>query len=63
MRLLRGMRERFWLLPLLCALGAGLLGYGLTNLDEALARSLGLPFLFQGGPRAPAPCSPRSSPR
>lgn len=50
MQLLRWARERFWVLPLLCALGAGLLGYALTNLDEALARSLALPFIFHGGP-------------
>ncbi len=44
------LRDRFWALPLLCALLALGLGLGLTRLDDALDTSLELPFLFGGGP-------------
>lgn len=47
---LRALTHRFWLLPLLFALGATLLALGLTAVDEALGTSLHLPFLFSGGP-------------
>lgn len=42
--------SRFWAVPLLFAVGATVLGLGLTSLDESLDTSLHLPFLFAGGP-------------
>lgn len=45
-----GLRERFWVLPLLCAAIATGLGLGLTALDDRLDTSFTLPFLFTGGP-------------
>lgn len=44
------LRDRFWALPLGCAVLAAGLGLGLTALDESLDTSLRLPFLFSGGP-------------
>jgi len=46
----RRISERFWALPLLCALSALGLGVGLGRLDDALDTSFTLPFLFGGGP-------------
>ena len=46
----RRVGERFWALPLLCALGALGLGLGLSRLDDAFDTALTLPFLFSGGP-------------
>jgi uncharacterized membrane protein len=43
-------RERFWLLPAVCAVAAGALGVVVPELDAALARSVAVPFLFGGGP-------------
>lgn len=44
------MRDRFWVVPLLFAIGATLLGLALTALDDWLDTSLTLPLLFAGGP-------------
>nr|WP_301539032.1 DUF2254 domain-containing protein [Nocardioides sp. zg-1230] len=44
------MRDKFWVLPLVFALLAALLGLGLTALDDWLDTSLTLPLLFAGGP-------------
>ncbi len=44
------LQDRFWALPLLCAVAAAALGLGLTGLDARLDTSLTLPFLFAGGP-------------
>ena len=49
-RFVRRLRDRFWALPLLCAVLAVLLGLGLTAIDDVLDTSLRLPFLFAGGP-------------
>jgi len=46
----RRVGERFWALPVLCALGALGLGVGLSRLDDAFDTALTLPFLFGGGP-------------
>ncbi|MCO1660894.1 DUF2254 domain-containing protein [Pseudonocardia humida] len=43
-------RERFWLVPTVCAASAVALGLVLTELDVVLLRSADLPFLFGGGP-------------
>ncbi len=45
-----GIKERFWALPMLCAVVAAALGLGLTAIDESLDTSSTLPFLFAGGP-------------
>jgi uncharacterized membrane protein len=42
--------DRFWAVPLLCAVGAAGLGLALSNLDAVLDTSFTLPFLFAGGP-------------
>lgn len=44
------LRDKFWVLPLVFALAAALLGLGLTVLDDWLDTSLELPLLFAGGP-------------
>ncbi len=44
------LRDRFWAIPLMCAVLAAGLGLGLTALDEALDTSFTLPLLFAGGP-------------
>lgn len=49
-RTLRRLRDKFWVVPLLCAALAALLGLSLTALDEWLDTSLKVPFLFTGGP-------------
>ena len=43
-------RNRFWAVPVLCAVLALALGLGLTALDRALQTDLRLPLLFAGGP-------------
>jgi uncharacterized membrane protein len=43
-------RGRFWLLPAVCAVAAGLLGVGMTALDGVLVQAVDVPFLFGGGP-------------
>lgn len=47
---LRGLTKRFWAVPLLFAVGAGILALGVTAIDDSLDTSLRLPFLFAGGP-------------
>ena len=47
---LRGLTKRFWAVPLLFAVGAGILALGVTAIDDSLDTSLHLPFLFAGGP-------------
>ena len=47
---LRNLAQRFWALPLLCAVSAAALGLVLTALDELIETPLRLPFLFAGGP-------------
>ena len=42
--------DRFWAVPLLCAVGAAGLGSALSSLDAVLNTSFTLPFLFAGGP-------------
>jgi uncharacterized membrane protein len=49
-RFVRRLRDKFWALPLLCAVLAVLLGLGLTAIDDVLDTSLTVPFLFAGGP-------------
>ena len=49
-RFWRRLRDRFWVVPLLFAIGATLLGLALTTLDDMLDTSLTLPLLFAGGP-------------
>lgn len=49
-RFWRRLRDRFWVVPLLFAIGATLLGLALTALDDWLDTSLTLPLLFAGGP-------------
>lgn len=49
-RFWRRLRDRFWIVPLLFAVGATLLGLALTTLDDRLDTSLTLPLLFAGGP-------------
>ena len=49
-RTLRRLRDKFWVVPLLCAALAALLGLSLTALDDWLDTSLKVPFLFAGGP-------------
>jgi uncharacterized membrane protein len=46
----RGVLDRFWVLPLLCAVIAAALGVGMTTLDALLGTSFTLPWLFAGGP-------------
>ena len=46
----RRLVDRFWALPLACALAALGLGLGLSELDDAFDTALALPFLFGGGP-------------
>ncbi len=52
MRLLAWARERFWLLPALCAVLAGVVGVAMPALDTTLLKLQTLPpfFLFTGGP-------------
>ncbi len=50
MRLMAWARGRFWLLPAVCAVLAGLLGVALPALDGVLVRAVDIPFLFGGGP-------------
>ena len=47
---MRRLRDKFWVVPLLCAALAALLGLSLTALDDWLDTSLKVPFLFAGGP-------------
>ena len=49
-RFWRRLRDRFWVIPLLFATVAALLGLILTALDDWLDTSLTLPLLFAGGP-------------
>ncbi len=49
-RTVRRLRDKFWVVPLLCAALAALLGLSLTALDDWLDTSLKVPFLFAGGP-------------
>lgn len=49
-RFWRRLRDRFWVVPLLFAMAAALLGLALTALDDLLDTSLTLPLLFAGGP-------------
>jgi uncharacterized membrane protein len=49
-RFVRRLRDKFWALPLLCAVLSVLHGLGLTAIDDVLDTSLRLPFLFAGGP-------------
>lgn len=49
MRLSEWTRERFWLLPMACAIVAAGIGVGLPELDDVLGTG-SLPFLFGGGP-------------
>jgi uncharacterized membrane protein len=49
-RVLRRLRERFWFLPTLFAIGAVALGVALPRLDGVLLQASNLPFLFGGGP-------------
>ena len=49
-RTLRRLRDKFWAVPLLCAVLAALLGLSLTALDDWFDTSLKVPFLFAGGP-------------
>ncbi len=44
------LRDRFWAVPLLCAVIATGLGLGLSALDDRLDTSFTVPFLFTGGP-------------
>jgi uncharacterized membrane protein len=44
------LEDRFWVLPLGCAIAAAALGLALSGLDDSLDTSLTLPFLFTGGP-------------
>jgi uncharacterized membrane protein len=48
--LLANVLDRFWAVPLLCAVAAAGLGLALSNLDALLNTSFTLPFLFAGGP-------------
>ena len=50
MRLLVWARDRFWLLPVVCAALAAAAGVSLPVIDDFLLRSGSLPFLFGGGP-------------
>lgn len=45
-----GVLDRFWAVPLLCAVAAGGLALALSGLDAVLDTSFTLPFLFAGGP-------------
>ena len=47
---LKRVMDRFWALPLMCAVAASLLALGVTEVDGLLDTSLRLPFLFAGGP-------------
>jgi uncharacterized membrane protein len=47
---LRDLTKRFWAVPLLFAVGAGVVALGVTAIDDSLDTSLRLPFLFAGGP-------------
>ncbi len=49
-RFWRRLRDKFWVVPLLFAVVAALVGLGLTALDDWLDTSLTLPLLFAGGP-------------
>jgi uncharacterized membrane protein len=49
-RLMAWARGRFWLLPALFGVTAGLLGIAMPALDDVLLQSRNLPFLFGGGP-------------
>ena len=49
-RTLGRLRDKFWAVPLLCAVLAALLGLSLTALDDWFDTSLKVPFLFAGGP-------------
>ena len=42
--------DRFWAIPLACAVLAAALGLGLSELDKSLDTEAKLPFLFAGGP-------------
>jgi len=44
------LRDRFWVVPMLCAATATGLGLGLSALDDRLDTSFTVPFLFTGGP-------------
>lgn len=44
------LRDKFWVVPLICAVAAALLGLALTALDDRFDTSRTLPFLFAGGP-------------
>lgn len=44
------LRDRFWVVPLLCAAIATGMGLGLSALDDRLDTSFTVPFLFTGGP-------------
>ena len=57
MRLLAWVRERFWLLPALCAVLAGAVGVAMPELDTALLQLQALPpfFLLTGGPEGARP--------
>ncbi|PJJ57754.1 putative membrane protein [Mumia flava] len=45
-----GLRDRFWVLPMLCAAVAVVVAVLLSELDETLGTADALPFLFSGGP-------------
>jgi uncharacterized membrane protein len=49
-RLMAWARGRFWLLPAVFGVTAGLLGVAMPALDGVLLQSRNLPFLFGGGP-------------
>ncbi len=49
-RFWRRLRDKFWVVPLLFAVVAALLGLALTAFDDWLDTSLTLPLLFAGGP-------------
>ena len=49
-RFWRRIRDKFWVVPLLFAVVAALLGLALTAFDDRLDTSLTLPLLFAGGP-------------
>ncbi len=46
------LRDRFWVLPALCAAIATGLGLGLSELDARLDTSFTVPFFFTGGPES-----------